>query len=167
MEIFWIITGTVFVITGILGCILPVIPGPPIAWLSLLLLQITERENRPFETQTIVLWGVVVVIVTVLDYIVPIWGTKKFGGSKYGTWGSTIGLIAGLFFAPFGILIGPFAGAVVGELLAGKQSRAAFRAGFGSFIGFLTGVFLKLVVSVWIGVIFFKAAWGQISVLFG
>ncbi len=167
MEVFWIITGVIFILTGILGCILPVIPGPPIAWLALLLLQITERENRPFETGTIVMWGVVVIIVTILDYIVPIWGTKKFGGSRYGTWGSTIGLIAGLFFAPFGIVIGPFAGAVVGELLAGKKSRAALKAGFGSFIGFLTGVFLKLVVSVWIGVVFFKAAWGQISALFG
>jgi uncharacterized protein len=165
MEIFFIIIGIVCVILGVLGCFLPVIPGPPIAWLAMLLLQITEKENRPFTTNTLVIWGVAVIIVTILDYVVPIWGTKKFGGSKYGTWGSTIGLLIGLFFAPYGIIIGPFAGAVVGELIGGMSSKQAFRAGVGSFLGFLTGVFLKLVVTVWMGVLFFIAAWEQIKAM--
>lgn len=166
MEILFIVIGIVCVVLGVLGCFLPVIPGPPIAWVAMLLLQITEKENRPFSVTTLAIWGVVVVIVTVLDYVVPIWGTKKFGGSKYGTWGSTIGLIIGLFFAPFGIIAGPFIGAVVGELIGGMSSKQAFRAGVGSFLGFLTGVFLKLVVTVWMGVLFFRAAWGQIAAMF-
>ncbi|HRZ43536.1 MAG TPA: DUF456 domain-containing protein [Bacteroidales bacterium] len=165
MEVLFIVIGIVCIILGILGCFLPVIPGPPIAWVAMLLLQITEKENRPFTINTLVIWGAVVIIVTVLDYVVPIWGTKKFGGSKYGTWGSTIGLIIGLFFAPYGIIIGPFAGAVAGELIGGMSSKQAFRAGVGSFLGFLTGVFLKLAVTVWMGVLFFRAAWGQISTM--
>jgi len=167
MEVLWIIIGLVCVIAGIAGCILPVIPGPPIAYLSLLLLQITERDQRPFSLTFLLIWAGVVIIVTLLDYIVPVWGTKKFGGTKYGTWGSTIGLIVGLFLPqPFGILIGPFAGAVVGELIGGSTSAKALRAGFGSFLGFLTGVLLKLVVCIWIGVEFIKGAWGHLSVMF-
>lgn len=167
MEIVWITIGLACVLIGIIGCILPVIPGPPIAYLSLLLLQITEKDNRPFSIETLLLWGFITLFVTVLDYIVPVWGTKRFGGSKFGTWGSFIGLIAGLFFVPVGLLLGPFAGAVVGELIGGKPMKPAFRAGFGAFVGFLTGVLLKLVVSVWIGVIFVKASWEHISGLFG
>ncbi|MFO7722096.1 MAG: DUF456 domain-containing protein [Bacteroidales bacterium] len=167
MEVLWIIVGIACVILGVLGCVLPIIPGPPVAFVSLLLLQITEKDQRPFSVQTLVIWGIVVIIVTVLDYIVPVWGTKKFGGTRYGTWGSTIGLIIGLFFAPWGLILGPFGGAVVGELLGGQSSSHALRAGFGSFIGFLTGVLLKLVVSVWIGILFFRAAWDHIAGLFG
>lgn len=166
MEIVWIVIGIICVILGVAGCILPIIPGPPITYVSLLLLQITEKENRPFSTETLIIWAVVTILVTVLDYIVPIWGTKKFGGSKYGTWGSTIGLIIGLFLGPVGIILGPFFGALVGELIGGKQSREALRAGFGAFIGFLTGVFLKLVVSVWMAVLFFRASWDYIASLF-
>jgi uncharacterized protein len=164
MEILWIVIGAICVILGILGCILPVIPGPPIAWLSLLLLQIAEKDPRPFSTQTLVIWGVVTLLVTILDYVVPAWGTKKFGGSKYGTWGSTLGLLIGLFFGPPGIIIGPFAGAVIGELIGGKSTKVALKAGFGSFIGFLAGVLLKLVVAVWMGTLFVIAAW---EILFG
>ena len=167
MEWLWISIGIVCVLLGIAGCILPIIPGPPIAYISLLLLQITEKDQRPFTRETLILWAIVTVIVTILDYIVPVWGTKKFGGSKYGTWGSTIGLLGGLFFAPPGIILGPFIGAFGGELLGGKNTREAFRAGLGSFIGFLTGVLLKLVVSVWIGVLFFKASYHQIMALIG
>jgi uncharacterized protein YqgC (DUF456 family) len=83
-----------------------------------------------------------------LDYIIPAWGTKKFGGSRFGVWGSIIGLFAGLlFFPPFGIIVGPFAGAVIGELVAGQNTESALRSGFGSFAGLLLGTLIKLTVS--------------------
>jgi len=107
--------------------------------------------------------GLFALIVQILDYIVPAWGTKKFGGSKYGTWGSIIGLIAGLFFlpalGPFGIITilgGPFLGALIGEKIAGRDSNTATRAAFGSFIGFLAGTFMKLVCSSVITVYYVK-----------
>ncbi len=87
------------------------------------------------------------IVVTLLDYIVPVWGTKKFGGSKYGTRGATVGLIIGLFLGPLGIIVGPFIGAFVGELIFKDDIRYALRAGFGSLLGFLTGIGLKLAAS--------------------
>ena len=93
-----------------------------------------------------------VVLVTILDYVVPIMGTKRYGGSKRGVWGATIGVVVGLFFGPPGIIIGPFLGAYIGEITTGKKEREALRAAWGSFMGFLLGIGLKLMVC---GTIFF------------
>lgn len=95
-------------------------------------------------------WGtlVVAVVVTILDYLIPAQGTKRFGGSKYGIWGTNIGLILGIISPiPLGFIIGPFVGAFVGELLYdAKDTKRAFRAAIGAFIGFLASTFLKFVV---------------------
>lgn len=146
MDYFLIIIGVIFTLTGILGCVLPMLPGPPINYAALLVLHFTSAYQ--FTAKFLIIWAVVSFVVVILDYLIPIWGTKKFGGSKQGVWGSVIGLVAGLFiFPPFGIIIGPFAGAVIGELIAGKETGAAFKSGFGSFIGFLAGTLIKLVAS--------------------
>jgi len=143
MDIVLIILGALCLLLGVVGCIVPALPGVPLAYAGLWLLHATDRVQ--FSWQFLLIWGIVVVIVQVLDYIVPAWGTKKYGGSKAGVWGSTIGLIIGLFMGPWGIILGPFVGAVVGELLSGKQTRDALRAGWGSFVGLLAGTILKLV----------------------
>lgn len=146
MDYFLIIVGILFALTGILGCFLPFLPGPPLNYIALLLLHFTSTHQ--FTTKFLVIWAIVSAIVVLIDYLIPIWGTKKLGGSKQGVLGSVIGLIAGLFiFPPFGIIIFPFAGAVVGELIAGKDTGSALKAGFGSFAGFLAGTILKLIVS--------------------
>jgi uncharacterized protein len=146
MDFFLIGLGILFIIGGILGCVLPLLPGPPLSYMGLLLLHFTEKHH--FTTTFLVGWAIVTVIVYLLDYFIPVWGTKRFGGSRRGVWGSIIGLVIGLFFfPPFGIIVGPFLGAVVGELTAGKNSGAALRSGFGSFIGFLLGTLLKLIAS--------------------
>ena len=147
--------GVLFIISGILGCVLPVIPGPPLSYVGLLLLHFTERYQ--FSTRFLIIWAVITVVIYALDYIIPAWGTKRFGGSKRGVWGSVIGLVVGLFFfPPFGIIIGPFAGAVIGELTSGKDSGSALKSGFGSFVGFLTGTLLKLITSGMMTWYFFK-----------
>lgn len=154
MEWLWIILGATLIIVGILGCILPVIPGPPISYGGLLLLQLTD--DPPFEANTLLIWLGVTVVVTLLDYVVPVWGTRKYGGTKKGVWGSVIGLLVGIFFfPPVGIIVGPFLGAVLGEMIAGKQTNDALRAGFGSFVGLLAGTLLKLIASAWMGYLFF------------
>ncbi len=146
MDYLLIGIGILCLLLGLLGGILPVLPGPPLSYLALLLLHFTDRYQ--FSSRFLLIWGVITAVVFVLDYLIPIWGTKKFGGSKQGVWGSMIGLILGLFLLPpIGIIIGPFAGAVIGELIAGKDHSAALRAGLGSFIGFLLGTLLKLIVS--------------------
>jgi uncharacterized protein YqgC (DUF456 family) len=141
------ILGGIMMIAGILGCLLPVLPGPPLSFAGLLLLHFTRFAD--FSTTFLITWGCVTILVTVLDYVVPIWGTKKFGGSKYGMWGAGIGLVVGLFFLPpIGIIVGPFAGAVIGEAIKGKNATSSFRAGLGSFLGFLAGVGIKLAASI-------------------
>jgi len=146
MDVVLIIIGIILLIIGFAGCIIPGIPGPPIAYIGLLI-QIFKTEN-PFTTKFLVIWALIMVVVSALDYIVPVIGTKKFGGSKRGVWGSVIGLFAGIFFfPPIGLIIGPFLGAFIGELTGGKETESALKAGFGSFIGFITGVALKLVVT--------------------
>ena len=144
MEWLWIILGISLVLVGIAGSVLPLLPGPPLAFIGLLLQQL--RPEPPFTTKFILIWAGIVLITAVLDYLIPIWGTKRFGGTKYGVWGCTLGFLAAFWLGPLGIIIGPFAGAFIGEMMAGQDSRRSFRAAMGSFVGFLLGSFLKLVV---------------------
>ena len=144
MEWIWIILGIIFCIVGIAGSILPLLPGPPIAYAGMLIQQL--RDPNPFTTKFLLIWAGIVVITIVLDYMVPIWGTKRYGGSKYGVWGCTIGFLAAFWMGPLGIIIGPFVGAYIGELIANKSSKEAIRAATGSFVGFLLGSLLKLIV---------------------
>jgi uncharacterized protein YqgC (DUF456 family) len=159
MDILLIVLGAICLLLGLIGCVAPVLPGVPLSYLGLLLLHWTDRVQ--FSWQFLVVWGVVVVVIQILDYFIPAWGTKKFGGTKYGVWGSTIGLFVGLFMGPLGIVVGPFIGAVLGELIyfnrhpqttlseteQNKNSNfnRALRAGFGSFIGLLTGTLIKVI----------------------
>ncbi len=152
---FLAILGIVFILTGIAGCILPVIPGPPLSWAGLLLLHWTRFAQ--FSATFLLVMACLAIAVTVLDYVIPVWGTKKFGGSKAGMWGATIGIFAGIFFfPPVGIIIGPFIGAVLGEIIAGKESGSALKAGLGSFVGFLLSTGLKLGVSLTMAYYFFR-----------
>ena len=140
-----LILGIIFMIIGIIGCLVPVLPGPPLSFLGLVFLHLSRFGH--FTTPILITLGAITVVVTVMDYIVPVWGTKKFGGSKYGTRGATVGLIIGFFLGPLGIIIGPLIGAFAGEMIFKDDLSYAFKAGFGSLLGFLTGIGLKLAAS--------------------
>jgi len=156
MEWFWITLGVVLTIAGIAGCIVPLIPGPPLSYAALVIIQFAL--NEPFTGRFMVIWLLLTIAVTLLDYFVPIWGTRKYGGSRSGMWGATIGLIIGIFFfPPMGIVLGPFIGAYAGELIIGKDSATALRSGFGSFVGFVAGTVMKLAVSMIMAFYFFNA----------
>lgn len=145
-------------LVGLIGCLLPILPGPPISYLGLLLLQLMEVP--PFSTQFMIIWLGIVVVVVVLDYLIPAFGTKKYGGSRWGVAGTVIGLVVGIFvFPPFGIIIGPIAGALIGEAMSGKTSQQAMRAAFGSFVGFLFGTLIKLIASSFMIYHFVAALW--------
>lgn len=158
MDYVLIIAAAILMIAGVFGCFLPAVPGPPLNFAGLILAHLSRFCE--FSVPTLVLFGVLTVVVLLMDYIVPVWGTKKFGGSKYGTWGSIVGLIIGMFFisiGPFGlvgIIGGPFLGAYIGEMIAGTNGRDALRAAFGSFLGFLAGTFMKLALSIAMIVVF-------------
>lgn len=145
MDIVLIILSGIFVFLGFVGCILPILPSIPLSYIGILLLHFTSKIQ--FSTQFLVIWGIIVLLAQLLDYFVPILGTKKFGGSKKGVWGSTLGMVIGLFFAPWGIVIGPFIGAIVGELMDGKTHIQAIRAGLGSFIGWMINTASKLIIA--------------------
>jgi uncharacterized protein YqgC (DUF456 family) len=142
LDVVLVILGFICLIAGLAGCILPVLPGPPLCYLSFILLQCTPYGQ--FSVRFFVITAILTIVVTVLDYIVPVWGTQKWGGSKAGMAGAVTGLIIGLFYAPVGFILGPFIGAVAAELIIGRRFQEALKSGFGSFIGFLAGTGLKL-----------------------
>jgi uncharacterized protein YqgC (DUF456 family) len=142
-----IILAFICIIVGIIGCIVPGIAGPPFSYASLILLSIAKRW-QPFSAKFLIIMAAITVFVTGLDYLLPAVGAKKYGASKLGFWGAIIGMILGiLFFPPLGMIIGAFLGAIVGELLKGKQSYEALKAGWGVFMGVVLAVLLKLIAT--------------------
>lgn len=145
MEILLIVLAIILLILGVIGCIIPMLPGIPLSYAGLLILHFTTSAQ--FSNTQLIIWLLVVVILQVLDYITPLLGSKYSGGSEYGNRGCIAGTIVGLFFMPWGIIMGPFLGAVIGELLGGRDIHNALRAGVGSLIGFLIGTLAKLVAA--------------------
>lgn len=157
MDIVWMVIGVLFVLAGIAGSVLPMLPGPPLAFVGLLVQQL--RSDVPFSMQQILIWLAITIVITILDYWVPIYGTKKFGGTQAGAWGATIGLLLGFFLGPWGIILGPFFGALAGELMANQESGKALKAAFGSLVGFLFGTIAKLIVCGVMGWYLIKSFW--------
>lgn len=157
MEIVVLILGIIAILIGVLGSILPVLPGPTASWLGLILLNWSGFGS--FSTQFLIITFVVAILSIVLDYIIPAAFVKRWGGSKFGQYGATIGVIVGVFVGPLGIVFGSFVGAYIGELIYSLgNTNAAFRSAMGSFFGFLFGTGIKLMLTVlyaW----FFIQAW--------
>ena len=147
MTVLLIIAGLILALAGIVGCIVPFIPGPPLSFLSLLLLS-WAYQWEPFSGLFLITMALLTVLLTLLDYLIPAGGAKKYGASKAGIWGSFLGMPLGLvFFPPWGILIGGIVGAFLGELISGKEGNAALRASWGVFMGYVAGTALKLAFS--------------------
>jgi len=136
-------------ILGLLGCLLPVLPGPPVSFVALLLLFF--KSDSHMQWTFLLLWGIITIVVSILDYIVPATFTKWTGGSRAATGFATAGLFLGIFFfPPFGMIVGAFLGALLGEMLYGKKEgglSSSLKPALGSFMGFLAGVGLKLIAS--------------------
>lgn len=159
MDIIFLIIGFIFLIIGIIGALVPVLPGPPLSWIGLLSIYLTSVVPVDYTILGITL--LIAVLITLLDYLIPVWGTKKFGGSTYGVIGTSVGLIVGLIIPiPLGIVIGAFFGALFGELYFAKQnSSRALKASVGSVIGFFVATGLKLAVSIIYLWLFIKLFW--------
>jgi uncharacterized protein YqgC (DUF456 family) len=149
IEVVLIVLSVLFLAAGFVGCIAPVLPGPPLAIAALILFKL-----GPFGAQiswtAVCIFCAFAVITVISDYVVPALGAKKFGGTSAGVWGAAFGVFVGIFFLPAGIILGPFLGALAGELIAGKNAKRSLKAAFGTFIGFLFGVGLKLILCIWI-----------------
>ncbi len=155
LDYLWVALGIVLILVGLIGCIVPVLPGPPISFLALLFLHFSRFGD--FSVTFLLVMAFVVLAVTVLDYVVPVWGTKKTGGSKAGVWGAVLGMLVGIFFfPPLGIIVGPLVGAIAGEAIRGASLNQSFRTGLGSLLGFMLGTGLKLIASMIMTFYFFK-----------
>lgn len=154
MEILIVVLGAICVLVGLIGTFIPMLPGTPISYIGLLLLLLIPGCTLTWKF--FLFWGIIVVVLQVINYFIPIWGVNKFGGTKYGQWGSVIGVIVGLFFPPLGIFLGPFVGAVIGELIGGMNIGDSLKAGFGSFVGTFVGMVLGIVVASFLMFYYFK-----------
>lgn len=155
MTIFLITLAVVCLLTGLAGCVIPVLPGPPISYLGILFLHFSKEYDYSLTTLLVLL--ALVIIVTVLDYVIPMLGSKYLGAGKWGSAGSFIGTIIGLFFLPWGLIVGPFLGAFIGEKISGKGWHDAFVAGTGSLVGFLVGTLIKVLLCLYMIWIFIDA----------
>ena len=166
MDILLLSLGFFCMILGLFDSFLPVLPGPGISWVGLVFLYFTNAVPANYWVLGIAL--LITVIISVLDYVIPAKGTKRFGGSSYGIWGTNIGLIIGILApVPFGFIIGPFVGALIGELIYDfKDHNRALKAATGSFVGFLASSFMKFVVCVMYLGLFVWIVWNYKSQLF-
>ena len=136
----------VLLFLGLLGSMIPGLPGPPFSYVGILLIHFFTGSQ--FSTSFLLTWAVIVILVFLLDYFMQVWGVKKFGGGRKAILGTFLGLFLGLLFPPVGIFIGPFCGAFIGAFLEVRgDNNRAFKIAIGSFIGFVTGTILKLVIS--------------------
>ena len=166
MDILLVSSGLCCVILGIFGSFLPIIPGPPLSWMGLLLLYFTDAVPTNYWMLGITL--VIAIIITILSYVIPAKGTKRYGGSSYGVWGTNIGLVVGIFAPiPFGFVIGPFVGAFIGEMIYNANDhQRAFKAATGSFIGFLASTLISFMVSMSFLGLFLVIVWNNRMGLF-
>ncbi|MFN5025159.1 MAG: DUF456 domain-containing protein [Bacteroidota bacterium] len=149
-DILLLVLSFLLIVAGIAGSFLPALPGPPLAYAGIWAAQYSSYA--PFGTTTLVVYGIGVVIISVVDYLLPMWATRISGGTPQGARGAMIGTVVGMFVPiPFALFLGAFIGAVMGELSAGKSQREAVIAGAAAFIGFVAGSLMKLFFCVWLG----------------
>lgn len=148
LIVFAIIIASILIVLGLVGCILPILPGPPLSFIGLIIMAFVRDFSPPITISVLIVLGFLALIAAVLDYIIPAIGAKRYGASRWGVTGSILGMFIGIFFfPPLGILIGSFLGAFLFELFSGKDRRAAFRAGKGVLIGSFLAFTFKLMVS--------------------
>jgi uncharacterized protein YqgC (DUF456 family) len=142
-----LIAGAILILLGLAGSVLPVLPGPPLSFIGLFLVALIRNFSPPLTPTLMIIMLIISIAVTVVDYLIPLIGAKKYGTSKWGIYGSIVGMIVGTFFSPVGMLLGALIGAVLVEWMVSRKEKQALKAGWGIFIGSLLGMVLKLGVS--------------------
>ena len=156
METILVIAALILCLAGIMGCIVPALPGPPLNFIGMLLMQ---WAFAPFRLRTLLIWTVVTIIVISLDYLIPIWTARKFGATRQGINGALIGMILGMFFTPVGMIGGLIIGSIAGDLLARRTLGQATRAAAGSIFGTFLTIGVKLICAGWMTLMVIYQAW--------
>jgi uncharacterized protein YqgC (DUF456 family) len=159
LEGITIVISSILMLLGLAGSILPILPGPPLSFIGLFLLALLKHFSPPLTPTLVIILAIVTILVIVMDYIIPLLGAKKYGASKWGVWGSVLGMAIGIFWSPFAMLLGAFIGAVVVEWLVGKKKGEALRAGWGVVMGTLFATILRLGVAGMMTYYFVLALW--------
>lgn len=158
MDYVLVLLAVVLAVVGVIGCVVPIIPGVVLTWVGLWMARMCGGST--VTTAQLLVWLAITVAVTAADYVLPGWMVRRFGGSRAGSMGATVGVIVGMFFGPAGILLGPFLGAVAGECLNDSRDPGhALRVGMGSFAAFVVGTGMKLFVACWMAVKIFADLW--------
>ena len=159
LEGITIVIGSILMLLGLAGSILPILPGPPLSFIGLFLLALLKHFSPPLTPTLVIILAIVTILVIVMDYMIPLLGAKRYGASKWGVRGSVLGMAIGIFWSPFAMLLGAFIGAVVVEWLVGKTKGEALRAGWGVVMGTLFATILRLGVSGMMTYYFVLALW--------
>ena len=141
MEYVWLTLAVVSALVGLAGALLPMLPGPPVSYVALWMMYLYDKQC--VSSTSLWVMGVLMLVLTIIDYLAPVWLTRIGGGSKHGMRGATAGLLVGLFCGPVGMIVGPFVGALLGELLAKTPAHQAFKVAFYSFLAFILTTGLK------------------------
>ena len=158
MDTLWAILAVVLAIIGSIGCVIPALPGVLLTYIGYLCLYFVDGVTVPLTWS--IVFGILTLFVTILDYVLPAYMTKRFGGTKAGEWGATIGVFVGMFLGPIGLICGPFLGAFIGELIHdSNDKKRAFKSGLGSFLSFFVGTLINLVISIWMTVNIIVDVW--------
>jgi hypothetical protein len=159
VDIILLIIGFLLCLIGIVGSFLPIIPGPVTSWLGILLLNLTSVVE--FNLNFVLITLTVAISVGILDYLIPVLGVKKLGGTRSGQIGTTLGLIIALIIlGPIGIIIGPFGGALLGEMSTKKSFQDSIKPAFGAFVGVVAGSVIKFLISLSFLFFYFDIFWG-------
>jgi hypothetical protein len=154
-----IVIGSLLMVLGLAGSVLPILPGPPLSFTGLFLLALIKHFSAPLTPAFVIFLAGITIFVIVMDHVIPLLGAKRYGASKWGVWGSVLGMAIGIFWSPFGMLVGAFAGAVLVEWFVGKKKGEALRAGWGVVMGTLFATILRLGVSGVMTYYFVRALW--------
>ncbi len=161
MDLLLIIISGVLIILGIIGSFMPILPGPLTSWFGLFILNLISSIE--IENTLLIITFIIAVTIFILDSLIPIYGSKYFGATKYGIIGASIGLVIGILTPiPFGILIGPIMGALIGELLFNKDLKKSIKSSIGVLIGFVASSFIKFVTCVIYLIIYIVQLWEYI-----
>jgi len=142
-----LVIGSLFILLGLAGSILPILPGPTLSFIGLFWVALLRHFSPPLTPTLILFMLIITIAITVMDYFIPLIGAKKYGASKWGIYGSIVGMVIGAFLSPLGMLLGALIGAVLVEWMVSRKEKQALKAGWGIFIGSILGSILKLVVS--------------------